>query len=166
MACEAVCFLTVAAAGFIALLGDDLKTLISGIRYATDQSVAFFGAGNMIGFIIEGSLLMLLAAASGMLLYYACITIGQTAKKNRILMAVGAYFIYYIATQIIGTVFTIIITVLGMSNALDPFVVWMDNNAIATIHLCLCAFVVSYGALASIFWLVTQKIMTKKLNLE
>jgi len=42
---------------------------------------------------------MLLSVISSYLLYYCFIAIGQTAKKNRILLSVGCYFIYSAATH-------------------------------------------------------------------
>jgi hypothetical protein len=36
----------------------------------------------------------------------------------------------------------------------------------ATIHIYLCGIAVFTAALSALFWIVTQKIMTNKLNLE
>ena len=47
-----------------------------------------------------------------LLLFYACISVGQLARKNRILAAFGAYFAWYIITQIFGTIFVILFAVL------------------------------------------------------
>ena len=91
---------------------------------------------------------------------------GQTAKKNRILMAVGAYFIYYVATQVISTVIVMIFTVLGISGVFDGIVMWLDDHMILTMHLTMGVSIVIYAAMAVAFWFVTQSIMTKKLNLE
>lgn len=166
MVCQAVCLLTVIAAVLIALWSKDLINAFHSAVSIADGSFTLFGAANSIGFIVEMILLFILSAASNMLLYYACITVGQTAKKNRILKAIGAYFVYYVATQILSTAVTIIITVLGLSNALDGIILWIDSHVAATIHIYQCSAIVLYAALAAGFWLVTQYIMTEKLNLE
>lgn len=166
MVCQAVCLLTIIVAGAIALLSEDLVDFFNYFIVFTDEFFTLLGAANSIAFILESILLTILCAASNILLYYACITVGQTAKKNRILKAVGAYFIYYVVTQVIATVFTIIVTVLGMSHPIDGILEWIANNATATMHIYFCGVIVLYGAMSAAFWLVTQTIMSKKLNLE
>ncbi len=166
MVCQAVCLLAVIAAGAIALSGEGLVEFLGYFVVAMTDLFSAFGAANFVGYIIELILLIIISAASGMLLYYACITVGQTAKKNRILMAVGAYFIYYVATQVISTVFTVIITVLGMANVLDGIAEWLLTNFTISIHIYFLISIVISAVMAAAFWLVTQTIMTKKLNLE
>ena len=166
MICEAVCLLIVLAAGVIMLSGEYLVNAFRDAVILLETVCKIFGLGNVIGFSLEILLLLVLATASGMLLYYACITIGQTAKKNRILKAIGAYFIYYLATQVIATVFMIVFAVLAMSNALDGIAEWIANNILATMHICYGGMAMLYGVMAALFWFVTQIIMSKKLNLE
>jgi len=169
MVWELVCLLTVAVTGLIALSGEELVEGFNAFVLFTEETLLpMFGAANIIAiaFLVEMLLLVLIAAASNKLLYYACITVGQTAKKNRILMAIGAYFVYYVAAQIIGTVFTGVITVLGMTGALDSITEWMEVNFIAGMHIYLCVSIVFGAAVSALFWMVTQTIMTKKLNLE
>ena len=166
MVWQTISLLTVFAAGCIALAGPDLVGAFNLIAHLIDEVLLELGAVHFIAFVMEMLVLVILSAVSNMLLCYACITVGQTAKKNRILMAVGAYFIYYVATQAISTVFTIAITVLGMSNAFDGILPWIAHHPVATLHLFLCGAVVISVVITAAFWLVTQTIMTKKLNLE
>lgn len=164
--CQAICLLTVILAALIALSGEPLKEFFLMLSAAFSELFEDLGAVNATVIIFEIILAAILSVAGNMLLYYACITVGQTAKKNRILMAVGAYFIYYIATQVISTVLVMIFTVLGMSGAFDGIVMWLDDHMILTMHLTFGLSVVIYAAMAAAFWYVTQWIMTKKLNLE
>ncbi len=166
MCCQAVCFLTVIVTATIALSGEPFRDLSELSSVIFSEFYELCGAANLIGFIIEMLLITLLSVVGNMLLYYACITVGQTAKKNRILMAVGAYFVYYIATQIISTVLVMVVTVLGISGAFDGIVAWLEDNMIATLHISFGISIVIYAAMAVAFWIVTQMIMTKKLNLE
>ena len=110
--------------------------------------------------------MLILSIAQTLLLYYTCITIGQTAKKNRIIMAVAAYFVYYAATQAIATVFMIIFTVLGISGVFDGIEMWLESNIILATHIYFAFALLVSAALATAFWFVTKNIMTKKLNLE
>ena len=99
-------------------------------------------------------------------MYYACITVGQTAKKNRILMAIVVYYLYYIATQIISTALTVIFTVVAATGVLDGIVVWIVNHFAAALHIGLVIVLIISLALAVAFWFVIRTIMNKKLNLE
>lgn len=166
MVCQIVCVLTVIAAVSIALSGELFGEMITVLSYFINKIFLACGTVNLIGFIIEIILLAIISAASTLLLYYACITVGQTAKKNRIFAAVGAYFVYYVATQIISTVFTIIFMILGMTGALDSVMVWFESNVVAGVHIVLCSVIVISAVITAVFWIVTQTIMSKKLNLE
>lgn len=160
--CQAVCLLTVCAAGCISILGEDLVTELQMIEYWFGELHGAVGTANLIGYIIEVLLLLVLAAASNMLLYYACITVGQTAKKNRILKAFGAYIVYYIATQIFSNIFTIVILVSDYSDV----ELALEISGAAWAHIFFGVAIVWTAIMALAFWLVTQTIMTEKLNLE
>ena len=166
IAWQTVCLLTVFTAGCIAFAGPELVDAFNLIAHLIDEILFELGMGHAIAFAAEMLILILLSVVSTMLLYYACITVGQTAKKNRILMAVGAYFIYYIATQAVSTVFTIALTVVGMSNAFDGILPWIVDHPLATLHMVFCGSIVLSAVMTAAFWFVTQWIMTKKLNLE
>ena len=166
MVCHTVCVLTVMAAGCIALWGEDLIKIFKVLGNLIREIFSACGAAHSVIYIIEVILLIVLSAASNILLYYACITVGQTAKKNRILLAIGAYFIYYVASQAVATVFTIVVTVVGMTTDLVRLLEWIGTHYVATIHIYLGGMVVLTAVMAAVFWLVTQTIMTKKLNLE
>lgn len=164
--CQAICLLTVIIAATIALSGEPLSDLAQIFSTGFAEFYEELGLVNFIAFTFDIIVIVLLSVVGNMLLYYACITVGQTAKKNRILMAVGAYFIYYVATQIISTVIVMVITVFGMTGAFDGIVAWLDNHVTVAMHLALGTSIVIYAAMAVAFWYVTQWIMTKKLNLE
>lgn len=163
---QAICMIVVVAAGAIALSGEALDELWRDFYFIFASIFEGVGTANTVGFIIEWVLLVVISAVASMLLFYACITIGQTAKKNRIIKAIGAYFVYYIITQIASTVFTIIFTVLGMNDALEGLIEWVAYHPIATMHLYFCGTILLNGGLAALFWFITHRIMTNKLNLE
>lgn len=116
-------------------------------------------------YIIEIIICLLVALIYSHLLFYTCITIGQTAKKNRILVAVGAYFAYYMITQILGTIFLIFITLFNF----DIFIYISDfilSYPYASLHILFLGIILIYGGLGTLFYYITLKIMNKKLNLE
>ena len=164
--CQAICLLTVVIAATIALSGEPLKEFLLVLTAGISEFFEEIGAVNFIAFTFDIIVIVLLSVVGNMLLYYACITVGQMAKKNRILMAVGAYFVYYVATQIISTVIVMVFVMLGMTGVFDGIVMWLDDHMILTMHLAMGVSIVIYAAMAVAFWYVTQWIMTKKLNLE
>ncbi|MBO7245354.1 MAG: hypothetical protein J6V56_01160, partial [Clostridia bacterium] len=164
--CQSICLLTVVIDATIALSGEPLKEIVLVLAAGLSEFCAEIGPVNYIAFIFDIIVILLLSVVGNMLLYYACITVGQMAKKNRILMAVGAYFVYYVATQIISTVIVMVFVMLGMTGVFDGIVMWLDDHMILTMHLAMGVSIVIYAAMAVAFWYVTQWIMTKKLNLE
>ena len=101
---------------------------------------------------------------------YGCITVGQTAKKHRILKAIGAYYVYHIARQTLGTVLSIILVSIEIPDVPDvsgdvPELVDKLGNIIA-VHIVLVGVILFFAAVCAVLWAITQHIMTKKLNLE
>ncbi len=116
-------------------------------------------------YVVEFILLGIVTGASNFLLYYSCITIGQLARKNRILLAVGVYFIYSTAVQILTTVFT---TVFSQFNplVLETIGEWITAHPLLFVHLLLCGSLVFSLVLSAILFIVCHRIITRRLNLE
>ena len=157
--CQVTCAATVFVASIIAGAGSDIGDTTHYYGNVIDTT-------SFIIYIVEIIALVLSYAVANMLMYYTCITIGQTAKKNRILMSVGAYFLIYIIGQVIATFAIIVISVLSTTGALDGIGILYYQNPDLTIQLFLLAFILMYVVISAIFWRITQSIMTKKLNLE
>ncbi|MBR4073168.1 MAG: hypothetical protein IKK24_04415 [Clostridia bacterium] len=100
------------------------------------------------------------------MLIYSCISVGQLSNKNRIIWAIGAYFAYYIATQIIGTVVVILVMVLEKTLALEKIAQFIARHPFASAHIIICGVILIFSALSAVFFFVNKSIMTKKLNLE
>ena len=115
---------------------------------------------------VEVLLLLLVLSVSGILLYYLFIAIGQLFKKNRILAAVGASFVYYILTQICSTIVLIVFSVFVSPEALEAFGQFVLSHPYTSIHVGMCSLIVLSGIFSVIYFLVTKVIITKKLNLE
>ena len=110
--------------------------------------------------------MLVVVSAVSMLLFYTCIAVGQLAKKNRVLLAFGVFFGYYFACQILGTIAIIILTTYGRQLGIYKLLSWIANNSPATDHLVAAGLIVFNLILGTIYYLITQHIMKKKLNLE
>ena len=78
---------------------------------------------HAVFYLLEFLLLMAATLAFEYLLYYTCIAIGQRANKNRILMAGLAYFLLYMAGQVLATVAIILFSILASAGALILFAI-------------------------------------------
>ena len=120
--------------------------------------------------VIELIILLILWCVSGLMLYYVFISIGQLFKKNRILAAVGAYFVYYVATQILSSILLVIIAVLGELGALDKFLNWLGDFMLVHpyifIHSCVGIIALLTAVFIFVEFIVVKRIITKRLNLE
>jgi len=167
LAWQAICYLTVFAAMFLPSIGQDFGALFD--EFSTLFTFLFSKCGvvNVIFYIIEAIILFFLSAASGILLFYACISLGQRARKNRVLMAVVAYFVYYSITQVVTTILMIFLAVLlvatGLINRIEE---WVTLHYVPAIHIGLIILIAISVAMTTLFWFISQNTMDKKLNLE
>ena len=109
---------------------------------------------------------MLVSICAGVLLFYACMCIGQLAKRSRVLLALGVYFGYYYLTQIVVTVGIIFMTVFEDTPAFLNLMDWIYYNPEKTVHIALCGMTVLYAVMGGVYYLIAHTIMKKKLNLE
>ena len=170
MVCETVCSLTAAGAVAIALPGEALVNFFRDFAYGVEVITEYISPWHIVGLAVECLVMIIVTMAATLLQYYSCITIGQMAKKHRILAAVGVHFAYYMLTQIVGTVAMVVLTLTARSEETiemwDRILYWIAENPLPFMHIYLCFVVVLGAGLAALFWFITQKVMTKKLNLE
>lgn len=157
--------IVVLLSGCIVTAGELLKEIFVAIDYLLKQLYPFVGS-HMITVSLEFALLALVASFSGVLLYYTFIAIGQLFKKNRILAAVGAYFAYYVLTQVVSTVITIVFTILGETGAFEQVGLWIAEHIAATVHIGIWSGIVLTSLFAALEFFIVKRIITKKLNLE
>ena len=100
------------------------------------------------------------------LVYYSCITIGQTAKKNRIIMSFLAYFVYYIITQVFGTIFAIAGMIFSEAGAIIRLMEVICNHPYTSAHIIFATLIAFFTVLCVVFYFVNRHIMNRKLNLE
>ena len=111
---------------------------------------------------VEAMLFVIAMAAYAMLVYYACICIGQLFGKMRLLMAFVAYFAFYTIMQVFETILLIVMAVIDM----DTVMLWVSNHMVATAHITMCYGIVQSVILGAVFYLVSHYIIRHRLNLE
>lgn len=113
-------------------------------------------------YLLEGFVGVLLLLVSEILLYYTCICIGQISKKNRVLTAVGAYFGIYAVKQVLGTILLLI----GAEIDWTPLGIWVFEHPFATGHIVLCGGIVLVALIGGLYFFVSHRIISRRLNLE
>lgn len=130
--------------------------------YVLGKAFNSYGA-NIALYILEGIIVLLLSVTAMYLKLYCCLSVGQLAKKRKILLAFGVYFGIYVVKQIIATIF---ITMAAVNNELmERISEWISDNGIAFIHIVLCGGIVFYAVLSLVYFLINKYLMSKKLNL-
>ena len=89
---------------------------------------------------------------------------GVTAKKNRILAAVGVLFGLYLLAQILGTVGIVI----SVANPEIPerILEWLRGMKENSVTFVAAALIVIYVIVGTVYGLLVRVIMRKKLNVE
>lgn len=170
---HAASLIVVLLSACIITAGDVLVEVIKAAAYIVDliperlaftfkETTAAQWQVNIWLFVIEFILLLVAAVIYQMLLFYGCITVGQTFHKNRILAAVGVYFGYYMVTQAVGTVFVIVSQFLPWETFSDIFYA----APIGCIHILTIGYILFNLLVATGLFIVSRVIIRHKLNLE
>ena len=117
-------------------------------------------------YILEIIILSLVSLVFSIMLYYTCITIGQLAKKNRILLSIGVYFGYNALCQILGTILMIVISIIAIAGGFKWFGSFVDNHPYLFFNLIFIVAIIVYGGIGTGFYFISYNIIDKKLNLE
>ena len=119
---------------------------------------------NATAFFIEFVLLVLISLFTGNLMFYASISVGHTRGKHRVLYAFVAYIVFYMIQQIITSV---VIVVAGMVLDTNYWTDLMMDTAPTTLIHIIMIFSILYNVVAGIvYYLITNYVLSKKLNLE
>ena len=125
---------------------------------------------NGVLFLIEWILIFLVAMASSLLMMYFCISIGQLVNRKKILLAFGVLFGLYILGQILATILIILgptlVNIGVIRTVLQDLFDWAAEHRIAAIHIASLLTLFAQSVLAFVYFLVTERIMTKRLNLS
>ena len=158
-------FAVIFAAGCIATSGELLVEIFKAAGYLLGTAHTAIGA-NLTFYIIELAVLFFITICTGYMLFYACMCIGQLAKRSRVLLALGVYFGYYYLTQIIATVIMIVFSVVSDKPFFYNILQWIEMHPTQFIHIALTGALVVEVILGGVYYLIAHTIMKKKLNLE
>ncbi len=156
---------SVIISGMVATSGDMLVEIIKVIGYGFSQLFELTD-GHSLPLMFEFILAALLSIINSYLIFYACISIGQTARKNRILAAFGVYFGYYLITQTISTIGILIINALYYTELWNKFTTWIDWHPYAFAHSFMGVVITVSLVLGFVYYIISRKIITNRLNLE
>ena len=157
--------LVILLSGMIATSGELFSEICKAISYLVNN-IPLDIIPHLSGWLAEGILLIFLSSLNIHLLYSLCICLGQMARKNRVLAAVGVYVGFYMVSQVLSTVITVVITVLGEAGALDKLLAWIEADPTTFIHLLLVGLCLLAALLDVVYYLICHRIICKKLNLE
>lgn len=165
-----IVFISCIAAFLITISGDLFNELVKASIYL----LKFIGQQlpdvpltlHIVLYIIEICVSMLVSTVLSLLLYYVCIAIGQTAKKNRILLAVAIYFGYMMLTEIFSTIISITMSITMNLPLFQKISTYIINHPFATLHISFCSTIVITTIMCVVFYVITNVIMKRKLNLE
>ncbi len=114
-------------------------------------------------YVAELCVLLPVALMTTMLLYYACLSVGQLTHKNRVLAAVGVYFGYYFATQVLGTVLLVVGSATSLIGEIEFF---FSHHTAEAVHWLFGVLIVWYALQGVAYAFLTRYILKRKLNLE
>lgn len=160
---------SVVAAVCITTAGDVLGEVFKAAGFLVKRAFDFAGWQTPL-FAVEFLLLLAVILASSYLLLYACATLGQTAKKRRVLASFGIYFIYYIIKQVLGTIFIIVFSVVSDTAWFVKFVDWVfdafRNHPLISTHISIWIAMLFTAVLGFVYYIINRFVMKNKLNLE
>ncbi|MGN0383616.1 MAG: hypothetical protein ACI4DS_05040 [Eubacterium sp.] len=136
------------------IFSDFIKAISEGISL-----IKTIGMYNTVcELMIKVIILLIISFIITPLMFYSCLAIGQLFNKHKILGAIGAYAVYYIINQVIGTVIIAITSITSI-----------DATTIESFDIMgqlLNIYIVLYIVWGIVTACITTLILDKKLNLE
>ena len=157
--------LSVFIAFCIATSGEPLVEIFKAVGYIVVK-VNELLEGHFVWYLIEIAIATLAAQIYGILLFYGCIAIGQLTKKNSAIAAVGVYFAYYFATQMVSTFLMIAYSIFQSTDMFENVARFIENNPYETVHIAFLVAIVMNTLISTVFYFITRYIIKNKLNLE
>ena len=165
---ELASILAVVVAAVIASFGEMLVECWKAFFYILGmlraEIVEEFGAGHFGGWTAEFIIAVFVSMVLNILFYYLCITLGQRAKKNRVLAAFGVFFLFYVVMQVLTTLFIIFASV--NPEFFENIANLIVRNAPGSLHLCMWIAILVSAAIAVLEYFIVRRLINRRLNLE
>ena len=158
---ELTTLIAAALSVIIVTFGEMTVEIGKAIWYLFKLSMREWGA-HLPLYMIEAGIGLIVLFAVETMLFYTCICIGQQSKKNRTLAAVGVYFGIYALQQVIGTIALLI----GTEIDWEPLGIWVAEHPFGTVHLALCGSIVLAALVGGLFYFISHRLISRRLNLE
>lgn len=121
------------------------------------QKITSYYAINGVAFLLEAIVLVFIGCASLCLLFYAAMAVGHSFANHKMLLSVAFFFLFQLATQMIGSVIAL---------ALDGFHFDWNPAPMEAIHAGMGAGIVCALIYGAVFYFVTAFMLKKRLNLD
>lgn len=115
----------------------------------------------VILYIVESIILMLLSGLSGIYQIYASISIGQLVNRHRVAMSLAVYIGINMVLSTVGTVGGVIIGLTGVAKRIEYL---LETGHIGP-QILIIAGIVCTAAIIVIFHIITERMMSRRLNL-
>ncbi len=145
--------------------GDMFTEIMKAIGYMVSEAQSVT-KGQLVFYILEFVLWLMVSSLTQILLYYTCVAIGQLFRKNRVLAAVGTYVVYYFIMQILYTIFIAVFSVVSSRLPMEEIALYIAGHYLEIIHWVLCGGFILTAITAGVYFLITHIMINKKLNLE
>lgn len=142
------------------IAGDVFVEVVNAIGYLIPFVTKEFGV-HLPLYIIEMIVLMFVSVMTSILLYYACIALGQTFQKNRVLASVGIYFGYAFAMGFVSTLLQAI-----FNPVIGEFYTIVYENPAQMYHVLIWISILFEMLLGIAYFMIVRFVLKKKLNLE
>ena len=150
---------------FIMMIGvaEDRWTLLAQMFSFKNWSMFFIRLNEVVPmwgiYLFEFIILVIVSSLASLYQVYASMAIGHLAKKNRILMSVVAYIVISMILSFIGGIF-------GVFSAFTMQNLIYINAGEAFLHALLIFSIIISIIEFVVFFVITERILSKKLNLE
>lgn len=169
---EIVCFGAVALSTFIAYYSPEFWDFIKNIISSLIEMLDAVNAPKLF-LVLEMALLIIVSLTSSVLMFFAAISIGQVISRKKLLGAVGGYAILYFANSFLATIvmvifnsITLALTGTGTSGNVIEDGPISTTSPIPYFIGFIGVLIVYYSLLSTVYFLITKKVVNKKLNLE
>ena len=117
----------------------------------------------IILYIFEGLIAFLLSILAGVYQIYVSMAIGQMANRNRILISLGTYIGIGFVMSMFGTILGVLAPLTGLDQIIAEAVYNMNQHLI--IQLVMIGVILSAAIPLVVFHIVTEKLLSRRLNL-
>ena len=153
----------------IATAGDVGIELYKAGGYLFKRYMEYAGINGIL-YILEALIFVLVGLCCSLLMMYFCISIGQLVNRKKLLLAFGVLFGLYMLGQILATIVIIlgpiVIQVPAIEAFLQDIVDWGAAHPLATGHIVAWIVILAEAVLSFVYFLISERIMTKRLNLS